>query len=344
VPEENPVLNFARKKVVEALNIEQAFVARTAVARERVAFALRAGLPVSEALQAQCAQARQLADSFTRSGQRAGQAAVSEAQLTQLAEALDSGSADLVYRVLRDKAITAHHQARKITDAALPRPTAEGAAPSKVSQWLEALDKKVLDLVSPLRPGGALRKQVIADVKHISATNSPGPLGVDLNWSRKNDINAFSHGNNTYTIYEKTARSFSRDTVGCLMGHEVAHDRHLDGLGADAARAAMRAVAPGSPLLKADAQAARKRVMAKLSVMAEAQADADGVRFAARAGFDPTAFQPFFDHVKARNLPDAHYAKVGYPTPERRTKLVERIIAAEDLVQVAATARAKRPS
>lgn len=117
-----------------------------------------------------------------------------------------------------------------------------------------------------------MRKQVIADVKHISATNSPGPLGVDLNWVRKDDINAFSHGNNTYTIHDKMTRSFSRGTVGCVMGHEVAHDRHLDGLGTRAARAAMGRVAPASPLLKAETEAARKRVLAKLSVIAEAQA------------------------------------------------------------------------
>jgi hypothetical protein len=266
---------------------------------------------------------------------------VPEARLTELAEALDAGSADLVYRVLRDKALAAYRGARRITDAALPLPASR--PPSRLDRWLAAVDDRMLDLVSPLRPGGALRKQVIRDVKHISATNSPGPLGVSVGWNPKDVTGAASHGNSTYTIDAPTARAFSRDTVGCIMGHEVAHDRHLDFVGDGMAKQAMRAFAPASPLLKGDAKAARQRVLSKLSVMAEAQADADGVRFAARAGFDPTAFKPFFQRIEARNLPDAHYPKVGYPTPARRLKLVDRIIAAEDLVAVAAEARAKRP-
>ncbi|MEB3330175.1 MAG: hypothetical protein VKQ33_13170 [Candidatus Sericytochromatia bacterium] len=330
----------ASKHVVQALNVEQAFVSRTAVARERVAYALRAGLPVPQGLQARYAEVQQLVDTFARAGRDA--TAVPEARLAELAEGLDAGSAEFVYRVLRDKALAAYRAARKVTNAALPHQPRSGS-PSRLGQWLEALDAKALEVVSPLRPGGALRKQVVQDLKHLSATNEPGPLGVSLRWSRKELINASSHGNNTYTLYEKTARTFSRDTVGCVLGHEMAHDRHLDLMGDDAVAHVLRAMAPTSPLLKGEAKAARERVLAKLSVMAEAQADADGVRFAARAGFDPTAFKAFFDHVQARNLPDAHYAKVGYPTPARRARLVERIIAAEDLTRVAAEARAKRP-
>ncbi|MEB3198562.1 MAG: M48 family metalloprotease [Candidatus Sericytochromatia bacterium] len=338
------MFRIARKPILKALNLEEAFLARTAVARERIAYALRAGLPLSKDLQAQHAEVSRLVDTFTRAGRRPGAPAVAEAQLNQLAEALDQGSADLVYRVLRNQALGAFRKARQITDAALPYQPRTTSAPSRLARWFQALDEKALDLISPVRPGGPLRKQVIRDVKHLSATNAPGPLGVSLKWSRKNVINASSHGDNTYTISEKTAKQFSRDTVGCVMGHELAHDRHLDLVGDDMARQAMAAIAPDSPLLKADVAAARKKVMTKLSVVAEAQADADGVRFAARAGHDPRAFGDFFAHVEARNLPDSHYAAVGYPTPRQRRQGVERIIAAEDLVRVATEARGRRPA
>jgi predicted Zn-dependent protease len=58
----------------------------------------------------------------------------------------------------------------------------------------------------------------------------------------------------------------------------------------------------------------------------ESQADADGLRYAARAGYDPKVGAEFMGKVDPNPMADKVYLKGGYPPTRKRIQAMKDLI------------------
>jgi hypothetical protein len=163
------------------------------------------------------------------------------------------------------------------------------------------------------------------------APERPYPLETTL-FQRK-DPNAFSAGGGQFGIHDEMLRlAKTDDELAYLMGHELAHDVHRD-VGAHRliqARTAAwqkQATADGVP------KATRERVQglfdeqaANMRRIIESQADADGLRYAARAGYDPKLGAEFMSKIDPQPGADKLYLKAGYPPTRKRVQAMKDLI------------------
>jgi hypothetical protein len=175
------------------------------------------------------------------------------------------------------------------------------------------------------------RVQAILDRLARVAPERPDPLKVTL--FQNSSVSASAMGNGQFSVNEgMLRRAKTDDELAWVLGHELAHDVHRDISALELIDQRFRrwwrqAEAEGVPegvREKIRTLFAEQKTHIRRTV--EAQADADGLRYAARAGYDPRLGAEFVERLRPKPLADAVYVKQGYPPPRKRAEAMKAMI------------------
>lgn len=180
------------------------------------------------------------------------------------------------------------------------------------------------------------RVQTIMDRLSKVAPDRPYPLESTV--FQRGTPNAFSAGGGQFGVHDSILKmAKTDDELAFLLAHELAHDVHRD---VAAARRILTRMSAWDKQAQADGVA--KEVRAKVNGMfkeqkavvsriKEAQADADGIRYAARAGFDVNKGSEFLGKIDPKPAADKVYLENGYPPTRKRIAAMKSIIKNEKL-------------
>jgi hypothetical protein len=245
--------------------------------------------------------------------------------------------------------------------ASLPDAAAEVASGEKLVQGMTGLAKitaiwdnreqlidnflktgkfKVDDLVWARREDGPAMDRVKGIMQKLQTAAPEAPYPVRPALYQKQDANAFALGGGQIGVHEGMLKSVDNDDqLAFILAHELAHDLHRDHPGGHAIQKAQNELldalragkAPKELVSEVDSgfkDATLRRARRKM----EEQADLDGARFAARAGYDPREGASYIGRITEPKATAEDYAKHGYPAPWEREKAIRDLIDRERLV------------
>lgn len=189
------------------------------------------------------------------------------------------------------------------------------------------------DVVWVSKQTGIEHARVEALMKKLAAVAPERPYKLETTVFQRQVPNAFSAGGGQFGIHDAILRlAKTDDELAYLMGHELAHEVHRDvavtrrimeRLNAWEARAKAEGVPkPVRERVKAHFQDAK----AAVSRIQESQADADGLRYAARAGYDPKVGAEFLKKLDPQPMADKVYLQGGYPPTRKRVQAMQDLI------------------
>lgn len=209
-----------------------------------------------------------------------------------------------------------------------------------IDNFLKTGKFKVDDLVWARREDGPTMDQVKGIMQKLQAAAPEAPYPVRPALYQKQDANAFALGGGQIGIHEGMVKAVeNEDQLAFILAHELAHDLHRDHPGMHAIQKAQSELIEG---LRTDK--APKELVAKVEAgfkdsslrrarrKMEEQADLDGARFAARAGYDPREGARYIGKVEDPKFTAEDYAKHGYPAPWEREKAIRDLVDRERLV------------
>ena len=177
---------------------------------------------------------------------------------------------------------------------------------------------------------------------------------------RSSQINAFAcPGGFIFVTTGLLDEVKNEDQLAAILGHEVAHVAHEDALSAIkrskwtdfAFFAAGQAAGHFSPsevkeltnvFSSVISDVGKKVIDSGYSQSQEKRADADGVRYASRAGYDPNGLVTLLEEEIQKGTTTAGGPYSSHPKPQTRVKLVKSEIEKERLSHPIATIRTKR--
>jgi predicted Zn-dependent protease len=147
-------------------------------------------------------------------------------------------------------------------------------------------------------------------------------------------VNAFAlPGGHIYVYSGLLKMADDEAELACILGHEIAHvtqrhvaERLVAAYGLDALLTIALGNDPGA-ISQIAAQIVAGGTMMKFSRVQESEADAKGVPYAVRAGYDPNGFIRFFNKLKKGEGPGVLVFLQDHPLPSDRIEDVKSIIA-----------------
>lgn len=194
------------------------------------------------------------------------------------------------------------------------------------------------DVVWVSRQTGIEHDRVKAIMDKLSKVAPDRPYPLETTVFQRDIPNAFSAGGGQFGVHSSLLKmAKTDDELAFILAHELAHDvnrdvaasrRILGRMNAWDKQAKANGVAKD---VRAQVNGMFKEQKAVVSRIKEAQADADGIRYAARAGFDPHKGAEFLNQVDPTPMADKVYLDNGYPPTRKRIEAMKAIIKNEKL-------------
>jgi hypothetical protein len=206
-------------------------------------------------------------------------------------------------------------------------------APELLANYQKTRKFKYADVVWVSKQTGIEVDRVKAIMDKLAKVAPERPYPLETTVFQRKVPNAFSAGGGQFGVHDEILRlAKTDDELAYLMGHELAHDVHRD---VGATRLIMkrmedweqRAKAEGVPKsIREKVKAIFEDQKAGIRRTMESQADADGLRYAARAGFDPNVGSEFLKKIDPEPAADKLYLKGGYPPTRKRIQAMKDLI------------------
>jgi hypothetical protein len=207
------------------------------------------------------------------------------------------------------------------------------SAPELLARFAKTGKFQYSDVVWVSKKTGIEAERVNAVMERLARVAPERPYPLETTVLQRKTHGAFSAGGGQFGIHEQSLRlAKTDDELAYLLGHELAHDAHRDVGGlrrmqhrmGDWQKRAKDAGVPRETREKIQAlfdeqQAAIRRIM-------ESEADADGLRYAARAGYDPEAGPGFMNKIEPKPKADKFYLEEGYPPTRKRIQAMNNLI------------------
>gem|GEM_PF-5385550 len=153
--------------------------------------------------------------------------------------------------------------------------------------------RRLTDIIWVNRQSGSSYERAKRITDRMQAQGGGLPASIDVKVVQRSEPNARG-GVGKVLINEGLFAKFSDDQLASILGHEMAHVRHGDSAGMAAVRARQTKwmVKKKQELpqpVRAELNQAYQDAWKHIRDLMELEADADGVRYMARAGFDPNA-------------------------------------------------------
>ncbi|MEB3197558.1 MAG: M48 family metallopeptidase [Candidatus Sericytochromatia bacterium] len=211
-------------------------------------------------------------------------------------------------------------------------------APELLTNFQKTRRFRYSDVVWVSKQTGIDHARVQAIMDRLAKVAPERPYKLENTVFQRQTPNAFSAGGGQFGVHDSILKlAKTDDELAFIMGHELAHEVHGD---AAAARLSLkrfqnwqeRARREGVPKSVRDrVEEAVKQEQIILRRIQETRADRDGVRFAARAGFDPQAGAEFLNKLDPKPMADKIYLDNGYPPTRKRIEAIKAAIRAEKL-------------
>jgi Zn-dependent protease with chaperone function len=194
------------------------------------------------------------------------------------------------------------------------------------------------DVVWVSRQTGIEHDRVKAIMDQLSKVAPDRPYPLETTVFQRDIPNAFSAGGGQFGVHTSLLKmAKTDDELAFILAHELAHDVHRD---VAASRQILTRVRTWDKQAQAEGVSKEARAKVKglfeeqkavVSRIKEAQADADGIRYAARAGFDPRKGAEFLNTIDPTPMADKVYLENGYPPTRKRIEAMKSIIKNEKL-------------
>jgi hypothetical protein len=206
-------------------------------------------------------------------------------------------------------------------------------APELLANYKATRKFKYADVVWVSKQTGIEVDRVKGIMEKLAKVAPERPYPLETTVFQRKVPNAFSAGGGQFGFHDEILRlAKTDDELAYLIGHELAHDVHRD---VGATRVMMKRMADWEQRAKAEGvpKSIREKVKALFEEQKagirrtmESQADADGLRYAARAGFDPNVGSEFLKKIDPEPAADKLYLKGGYPPTRKRIQAMKDLI------------------
>lgn len=206
-------------------------------------------------------------------------------------------------------------------------------APELLANYQATRKFKYADVVWVSKQTGIEVDRVKAIMERLAKVAPERPYPLETTVFQRKVPNAFSAGGGQFGIHDEILRlAKTDDELAYLMGHELAHDVHRD---VGAHRLIQERMGAWQKQAKAEGvpKATREKIKALFDEQQtairrtmESQADADGLRYAARAGYDPNVGSEFLKKIDPKPAADKVYLQGGYPPTRKRIQAMKDLI------------------